>query len=139
MSNQNANASPNFSAEQLLEIVKAIKAPPEPTEAEAAMIEQDKVMRKERGLTELSKLAERHAIQAACDHTRIENGTSCCVHVFGTNNLNDYMICQACQAMIHGGEAPEGKLGKEMLENGHIFNSQLFNRHYRMTQRQTTF
>ena len=139
MSNQTAPVA-GISAEQLLEIVKAIKAPAEPTEAQKAIMANDLIARKQRGETELQKIENRKALQAACDHTRMENGTSCCVHIFGSNNLNDYMICQACQGMLHAGNPPaDEKLAQEMLDNGHIFDTRLFNRHYLMTARQTTF
>src|SRR4051812_29317654 len=103
MSNQNSAPVAGISADQLLEIVKAIKAPADLTEAQKAIMENDLTARKQRGETELQKIENRKSLQAACEHTRIENGTSCCVHIFGNNNLNDYMICQSCQAMIHGG------------------------------------
>lgn len=138
MSNQNNQTG--MTTEQLLEIVKAIKAPAEPTEAQQAIMANDLVARKQRGSTELEKIQNRKNLQAACDHTRIENGTSSCVHIFGNNSLNDYMICQGCQGMIHAGNPPaDAKLAQEMLDNGHIFDTRLFNRHYLMTARQTTF
>ena len=38
-----------------------------------------------------------------------------------------------------GNPPADEKLAQEMLDNGHIFDTRLFNRHYLMTARQTTF
>jgi hypothetical protein len=127
--------------DQLKDLAKAFgeefRKPPEPTEAEAAQIENDLRMRRERGGQELQKIENRKLIQSICEHLRTD-GTSRAVHIFGSNNLTDYMICQECTAMIHAEPRPtEGPLAKE-FEN-HIFNTQLFNKHYLKSQQRTTF
>ncbi len=132
------NPQAGLTQEQLLEIIKAIKAPPEPTERQKAEEKQAAESRRQRGQIELNKIAEQKLIQSICDHTR-ENGSTRTVHVYGTDNLTDYMICQECRAFIHAEPRPaEGHPLAKDFEN-HIFDTRLFNRHYKLGQRATTF
>lgn len=130
------NQAVTLTAEQLKELMVAmaqeLRKPPEPTEAEKAAIEQDLQFRRDRGQQELQRLANKRQEQATCLHLR-KDGSSTCVHIFGTNNLNDYMICQQCQGMIHADPAPSGPLARE-FEQGHIFNTRLFNEHFIKSQ-----
>jgi hypothetical protein len=114
--------------EALAFVVQELRKPTEPTEAEKATIAQDIQMRKDRGQTELNRIANKKAEQANCLHMR-RDGSSTCVHIFGSNTLNDYMICQQCQGMIHREPAPTGPVAKE-FENGHIFNTRLYQEHF---------
>lgn len=133
----------NLSPEQLKELMVAMAAelrkPADPTEQEQAQIQNDLQMRRERGETELQKIANKRAIQSICQHTRPVDGTTHCVHIYGTNNLTDYMICQGCGAQIHAEPRPAAgsPLAKE-LEH-HIFDTRMFNQHYMMSNRRTSF
>lgn len=111
----------------MLELAKALRAPADLTESEQAVKEQELAMRKERGKIELQRIQGREIEQENCIHIR-KDGTSTCVHIHGDNSLNDFMICQQCQGMIHAGAPPTGALAKE-FEHGHIFNTRLFNEH----------
>jgi hypothetical protein len=111
---------------------------PEPTESEQAQIENDLRMRRDRGEQELQKIANKKLVQSICTHTRIENGTTRTVHIYGSNNLDDYMICQECNAFIHAGGPPADPVMAKEFEN-HIFDTRLFNLHYKLSQARTTF
>jgi len=124
---------PVLSVEQLKELVAALKAPPTPTEAELAEIEQAKADRIATGRLQLQRLQNKMAEQNACTHRRKDRTTHCVFEYMG-----GYLICQGCQAIIHGGPRPAGDLGKETSQ--HIYDSRMFNEHFVETQAgMTTF
>jgi hypothetical protein len=139
MSDPKQTAMPPMTAEQFMDMIRELRKPADPTPKQLAEQENDRVAREGRAQIELNKIANRKAEQSACQHIR-PNGTSHCVRVYGTNNLNDYMICQGCRGMIHAGGPPQdAKFAREMLDNGHIFDTGLYNKHFLMTSSTTTF
>ena len=133
-----------LTAEQLREMfvtfAQELRKPPEPTEAEAAQIESDKQMRRETALLQKQRMENKRFEQAACLHTRPQNNTSTCVNVRDIESMTGVptLICQMCQGFIHPEPRPSNPvLAKEW--EGHIFDTQLFNRHFLLTQTQTTF
>ena len=133
MSDPKQQPQPVLSIEQLKELVAALKAPPTPTEAELADIEQAKADRRNTGELQRRKVQNKLAEQQACIHRRKDRTTHCVFEYMG-----GYLICQGCQAIIHPEPRPTGDLGKETSQ--HIYNTRMFNEHFVETQAgMTTF
>lgn len=120
-------------AQQLQDILTAVlreaRRAPDPTEKELAQIEQDRAIRKENAETILQMLKNKRIDQENCIHMRRDNTTTA-VYIANGN----YLICQACQAKIRPGSAPENG-----GDNGDFYNTHLFNRLFQLSQGEATF
>jgi hypothetical protein len=139
MSDPKAPTAPavTLSAEQLQEMLmtmaRELRKPADKTPEQLAEIEQSKNDRKATAQLQLRKIENKMAEQKACPHRR-KDRTSCCVYEY----MGAYLICQACQGIIHAGTRPEGDAGKET--STHIYDTRMFNEHFVETQAgMTTF
>lgn len=132
---QTLTLTPQQLQEMLLTFAKELRKPADPTEAELAEMESNKQIRRETAKLQLAKIENKRAEQKACLHIRPSNNTSTCVFLRDMNAL----ICQQCQGFIHPEPRPseDSPLFKEFAD--HIYDTQLFNRHFLLTQTQTTF
>jgi hypothetical protein len=126
----------NLTAEQLQTLITSAvtaavsesRKPAPLTDAQEAEILQANDMRLQQRDLVLQGEANKRALQAACSHMRRDN-TCSCVYVASGN----YIIDQQCQAIIRPGTAPEGYAGND------IYDTQLFNRLFQMSESAATF
>jgi hypothetical protein len=112
----------------LTTVVREARRAPDPTEKQLAEAEQDKNIRRENGLLVLQMMKNKRAEQEACIHMRRDNTTT---GVYIANG--NYIICQACQAKIRPGTAPETG------DAGDFYDTHLFNRLFQLGQGEATF
>lgn len=108
------NPELKMSQAQLLELIKELRKPPEPTEDERAAKEAKIQHRKELAQRVLETAANKKLEQDMCTHLR-RNGTPLGVYVQNGN----FIICQGCQKIIR----PEEDVN-------------LFNKHFVIVQNQ---
>lgn len=124
--------------DQLLQIIAAIKAPPEPTEAEKAQAEQDLQMRKDRAQMELQAIERRRTERLLCSHERTD-GTFNVIYIYpGTPDMFRFIYCQSCSGIIRPENERPTDPGKLQDCQEHIFDTQLFNRLFRYAVRPKT-
>lgn len=135
---QEVAAIGGLTQEQLLQIIAAIKAPPEPTEVQKAQAEQDRQMRADRARMELEAIERRHTERLLCSHERTD-GTYNVIYIYpGTPDMFRFIYCQSCSAIIRPeNEKPTDKGHLQDCQE-HIFDTQLFNRLFRYAVRPKT-
>jgi hypothetical protein len=124
----------NITAEQLMEILKEVRKPADPTPLELRKLEQQQEARKQMGLKQRDIEENNRRIRRFCSHIR-RDGTARVVHVKGHHFVGDpgYLICQKCRAIIKPGTAPKNNY------QDHFYDTELFNKLFQMSTGGNTF
>lgn len=127
-----------ISMEQLMEIVKAIKAPPEKTPEQLAVEHQARQMREDRAKMELEAIERRRQERLYCSHQRTD-GTYNVIYIYpSTPDMFRFVFCQACAAIIRPESEKPTDPGKLQDAQEHIFDTRLFNQLFRQAVRPKT-
>jgi hypothetical protein len=108
--------------EQLTALIKEIKKPEPPSEAEQRKLQQAQDARNQLALTQGEVAESKKRAQRICTHLR-RDGTSRAVYVKHGN----YLLCQKCQVIVR----PEGADKKTHVNT--IYDTNLFNRLFQMS------
>jgi NADH pyrophosphatase NudC (nudix superfamily) len=111
-----------MTTEQLMEVIREIKKPQGPTDAELKQIANQQEMRKQTAAQQAEIVAAKRLQQTMCSHKR-RDGTCRAVYV----KQGHYLLCQKCQAVIRPGTAP-----KSNAINA-IYDTAMFNKLFQET------
>lgn len=118
-----AQAAPlALTIEQLTTLIKEIKKPEPPSEAEQRKIQQEQDRRKQLATTHQEVAENKKRQQRICTHLR-RDGTSRAVYV----KQGNFLICQKCQVIVR----PEDAAKKSNVNT--IYDTNLFNRLFQMS------
>lgn len=115
----------NIGAQELKDILMSvIDAARKPVVTDKELRDQAQAQdeRKANAALVMQERANKLSLQKSCSHMR-RDGSTRAVFVKG----EDFMICQFCQAIIHGGERPASNPFPD-----HIYDNQMFNRLFQM-------